>query len=384
MTYTMALAEGPESWKGIFEAATKVSTGFALGAFVTAAVVAMVWIGSSKSKSRPAPRAAWVLLAIAVLIPVAANLTARIFSSSALHHATVLVLDKGSPVTDLLVFNSLNIPPKKTDTAFEFEVPDSALPSDKKIVFYATKSGRHGDTTVDLSNAKSLSVQISLSSESSVGDILRSPLEIEAESKGRAYFIQSAVMTFDIEDVADKRVLNWRTTYSIRALKDFDENMQIFREEYNSDYATLTRWVGTEPEEDVSPKGHWYFVRLKMKRGETRTFMTGADFTYDKVYPDRFAFCKNIALGPKSDYAVFTDGIADGDYVGDILIVVHSRSLKISPLKGSISGIRLTRTPDCLVQNSPSRVSSNDLGTSISSSWYGLKPGEEVGVLYQW
>jgi hypothetical protein len=43
-------------------------------------------------------------------------------SSDATHHATVLVLDKGSPITDLLVFNSVNIPPKKTETAFEFDI----------------------------------------------------------------------------------------------------------------------------------------------------------------------------------------------------------------------------------------------------------------------
>jgi hypothetical protein len=59
----------------------------------------------------------------------------------------------------------------------------------------------------------------------------RSPLEIEAESKGTAYFIQAAAMTFDLENVSSKRVLYWRTTYAIKALKDFDENMEIFRED---------------------------------------------------------------------------------------------------------------------------------------------------------
>ena len=381
---TSLAAVGPDIWKSVFEAATKVSSGFALGAFVTAAVVAVIWIGSSKANNRAIPRAAWIILAIAIIIPVAASVAVSFSSSNALHHATVLVLDKGSPVTDLLVFNSLNIPPKKTETAFEFDIPDSALPADKKVVFYAFKNGRQGNSTIDLADAKSRSIQISLSSEGSLGDILRSPLEIEAESKGKPYFIQAAEMTFDLENVSGKRVLYWRTTYAIKALKDFDENMEIFREEYNSDYATLTRWVGTEPEENVSPKGRWYYVSLKMKRGETRAFMTGADFTYDKPYPDRFAFCKNISLTSKSDYAVFTDGVADGDYVGNILIVVSSHSLKLTPLKGTSSGIRLTRTPDCVVQNTPSRASTNELGTSISASWYGLKPGEEVGVLYQW
>jgi hypothetical protein len=108
-----------------------VSSGFALGAFVTAAVVAVIWIGSSKANNRSIPRAAWIVLAIAVIIPVGASVAASFSSSGAIHHATVLVLDKGSPVTDLLVFNSLNIPPKKTETAFEFDIPNSAWPAGK-------------------------------------------------------------------------------------------------------------------------------------------------------------------------------------------------------------------------------------------------------------
>lgn len=383
MTF-LALVAGTDAWKGIFEAATKVSSGFALGAFVAVAVVAVIWIGRSKASQQPIPRAAWIILGIAVVIPVVASLLVSLSAPAALHHVTVLIIDKGSPITDLLVFNSLNIPPKKTETAFEFDIPDTALPDDKSVVFYAFKNGRQGNVTVDLKDAKSQSIKISLSSENLAVDIMRSPLEIEAESKGKAYFIQSAVMTFDIENVAGKRVLYWRTTYTVRALKDVDDKMEVFREEYNSDYASPTRWVGTAPEEDISPKGHWYYVKLKMKRGETQTFVTGADFAYEKAFPDRVAFCKNIPFGAKSDYAVFTDATVDGDYVGDVVVLVTSHSIKLSPLRAENSGIRLTRNPDCSVQNYPSHASTNQFGTSISANWYGLKPGEEVGVLYQW
>lgn len=376
---------GPDFGKDIFEAATKVSSGFALGAFVAAGVVALIWIANSKKDSKPVPPLAWVVLIVAIVIPVAGAVTVHFSLTGGIHHATVLVLDKGAPVTDLLVFNSLNIPPKKTETAFEFDIPDQDLPEDKKLVIYAFKDGRQGNTSVDFTsaNGKSLSVQISLP-ENALGDILRPPLEIEAESKGRSYFIQSAAMTFDIENVSGKRVLYWRTTYSIKALKDFDDKMEVFREEYNSDYASPVRWEGTEPEDDVSPKGHWYYVKLKMKRGETKTFMTGADLVYDKPFPDRPAFCKNLQFGAKSDYAVFTDGVADGDYVGNILVLVTSHTIKLTPLRGPNSGIRLTRTPECVVQNTPSRDYANELGSTISGNWYGLKPGEEVGVLYQW
>jgi hypothetical protein len=77
-----------------------------------AAVVAVIWIGSSKANNRAIPRG-WIILAIAIIILVAASVAVSFSSSNALHHATVLVLNKDSPVTDLLVFNSLNIPPKK-------------------------------------------------------------------------------------------------------------------------------------------------------------------------------------------------------------------------------------------------------------------------------
>jgi hypothetical protein len=381
---SLVLFIGPDAWKGVFEAATKVSSGFALGAFVSVAVVAVIWIGRSKASQQPIPRAAWVILGIAIVIPTAAFVLVSLSSPAALHHVTVLIIDQGSPITDLLVFNSLNIPPKKTETAFEFDIPDTALTDDKNVVFYAFKNGRQGNSTVDLRDAKSLSIKISLSSENLAVDIMRSPLEIEAESKGKAYFIEAAVMTFDIENVAGKRILYWRTTYAIKALRDLDEKVEIFREEYNSDYAPPTRWFGTQPEEDISPKGHWYYVKLRMKRGETKAFTTGADFAYGKPFPDRVAFCKNIPFGAKSDYAVFTDATVDGDYVGNVVVLVTSHSLKLTPLRGEDSGIRLTRTPDCVVQNSPSRASSNQFGTSISADWYGLKPGEEVGILYQW
>lgn len=180
-------------------------------------------------------------MGIAIVIPAAASVLVSLSSPAALHHVTVLIIDKGSPITDLLVFNSLNIPPKKTETAFEFDIPDTALPDDKNVVFYAFKNGRQGNSTVDLSDAKSRSIKIFLSSENLTVDIMRLPLEIEAESKGKAYFIRAAVMTFDIENVASKRVLYWGTTYTVKALKDFDDKMEVFREEYNSDYAAPTR-----------------------------------------------------------------------------------------------------------------------------------------------
>ena len=70
---TSLAAVGPDAWKSTLEAATKVSSGFALGAFVTAAVVAVIWIGSSKANNRAIPRAAWIVLAIAVIILVGAS-----------------------------------------------------------------------------------------------------------------------------------------------------------------------------------------------------------------------------------------------------------------------------------------------------------------------
>jgi hypothetical protein len=383
---TFVLSASPDPWTKAFEAATKVSSGFALGAFVAVAVVAIIWIVRNRANKQSVPSSAWIILAISVIVPIAAN-TATKFGPAKIRRATVLVLENGSPVTDLLVFNSINVPAKKTDTAFEFEIPEAEIPADKKVIFYAYKSGREGNSTIDLSNEGSLSVQINLSSDPAAG-MIRSPLEVEAESKGKNYFIQSAVMTFDVESIPGKtngeRTIFWRTGYTIKALKDFEEKMEVFREEYNSDYATLTRWRGTEPEEDISPQGRWYFVKLQMKRGETKTFMTGANLVYEKPFPNRSAFCGNVPLGQNSDYAVFADGMVDGDYVEDLLIEVSSHSLKISPLRGDSSGIRLTRTPDCITQKSVTRVYSDQFGVSISSSWHGLKPGEEAGVLYQW
>jgi hypothetical protein len=80
----MAFLKGsdPDFGKNIFEAATKVSSGFALGAFVAAGVVALIWIVNSRKDSKPVPPLAWVVLIVAIVIPVAG---AEDWSDAGLH-----------------------------------------------------------------------------------------------------------------------------------------------------------------------------------------------------------------------------------------------------------------------------------------------------------
>ena len=53
---------------------------------------------------------------------------------------------------------------------------------------------------------------------------------------------------------------------------------------------------------------------------------------------ERKAFCDNVQFAPKPDYAVFTDGVTDGDFVADVLVVVSSHTIDITPLREGSCG----------------------------------------------
>ena len=105
-------------WKTAFETSSKVSSGFALGAFVAVAVIATIWITKSKIERQPVPLGAWIILGLAISIPILANVITTLSPASAVHHITVLVLDKGAPQTDLQVVNTINVPSKKDGKRF--------------------------------------------------------------------------------------------------------------------------------------------------------------------------------------------------------------------------------------------------------------------------
>jgi hypothetical protein len=153
--------EFPES---LFEAAAKVTSHFALGAFGIAAIVAIIWMISTK-KGAPGkvPVLAWVVLILAIAIPTAAGVVIALSTPTEPYRVTAVVLDPdGIVVPDARVTNVAGGQRKQTNDEFEFEISRTAVPSDHKVVFYADKDGMAGEQTISLGTSRSASVSIKL------------------------------------------------------------------------------------------------------------------------------------------------------------------------------------------------------------------------------
>lgn len=152
----------------LFDAATKVTSHFALGAFSIAAVVAIIWMIAKKTgRANRVPAMAWVVLLAAILIPTAAGVIIALVPTGT-YRVTVVVEDPGGGVVpDARVTSSVGGQEKSTNNAVEYEIPATSLPSGHKVTFFADKDGAVGQQSVKLSSNRSASVTVRL------GDKLR-------------------------------------------------------------------------------------------------------------------------------------------------------------------------------------------------------------------
>jgi hypothetical protein len=116
----------------LVEASAKVSGPWTLAAFAVVAVILIVWAARSK---RPMPVA---LLIVAIGALVALALLPTFVTTREVYRVRVTIIDpKDVPVEDATVWSSIGGEPKKVAGGWQFEVPVSAVPGDRKVVFYA-------------------------------------------------------------------------------------------------------------------------------------------------------------------------------------------------------------------------------------------------------
>ena len=102
------------------------------------------------------------------------------------------------------------------------------------------------------------------------------------------------------------------------------------------------------------------------------------------TFQSRKAVCNGLLqMKPNSDYAAYPNPSLNdgGDHIGSLLILVTSHSVDLSPANEKTSGFRIT---DCHLDNSPSRFVGDSSGKYLSASWTNVRPGEEVGLVFEW
>jgi hypothetical protein len=143
----------------LLDAAAAVATPLHLAAFAIVALILIAWAARSK---RPVP-IALSLVAIAALVTLA--LVPVFVRTHDVYRVRVTVVDpKGVPVEDAVVWSSLGGEPKKVAGGWQFDVPESIVPSDRKFVAYAAVKSAFlsGRQTAELRNDYSPPVVVPL------------------------------------------------------------------------------------------------------------------------------------------------------------------------------------------------------------------------------
>jgi hypothetical protein len=150
--------------QGVFDAATKVTSWWALGAFAIAAVVAILLGTSNKGKSATSqfPVPAVIVIVAAVIIPVAGAVIVASFPGMP-YRVTIIVEDAtGAVVSDPHITSSVGGQESKTDGGALIEIPATSIPSDGQVTFWADKGTGRGKVTEKFDRTRSVSVTIPL------------------------------------------------------------------------------------------------------------------------------------------------------------------------------------------------------------------------------
>lgn len=149
---------------GVFDAAAKVTSSWALGAFGIAATVSILLGTSKKKKSAGSqfPIAAVVVIITAIIVPVAGAVIMASFPDTP-YRVTVTVEDKaGSVVSDPHVTSSIGGQQSRTEGGVLVEIPPTNIPADGEVTFWAEKGDGRGKTQAKFGRGRSIAVTVTL------------------------------------------------------------------------------------------------------------------------------------------------------------------------------------------------------------------------------
>jgi hypothetical protein len=170
----------------LFDAATKVTSGYGLGAFAIVAVLAIVYLTVTRRVLKSSVPLAnlsltpmWFILFFAIAIPVAGEVIIKL-NPDLPYAVRVFAVDieKGL-VPDVHVVSTAGGEPSKIDGGSEFQIPPSSLPGDHMVTFFVS-GAFHGQKDVRLEKARSVSIEIDVTASPSPQPV-ETPVQTPAE-----------------------------------------------------------------------------------------------------------------------------------------------------------------------------------------------------------
>lgn len=211
----------------------------------------------------------------------------------------------------------------------------------------------------------------------------------EATKNNYPYATRTIIQHIRLNEVLDsvnlkKRVAEFRDFYTITATKDISKEDNIFTEHYYSSFVKVSPWAGSEMQQIQSINKDIYWVKFDLKKGDTKTIVTGANYYYTLPLSQtqKSGDCFNIDYSPDEWLTCYPNDI---DYIDKLTILIESDNIdiKLPP----ISMYRKDKTGKIIEGEASTRVYLlKDTGEkkTLVATWDKIEPGECVGLKIKW
>lgn len=172
----------------------------------------------------------------------------------------------------------------------------------------------------------------------------------------------------------------FRMYYTLWASRDINSHESVFEEQFISSDAQVTPWAGTEQQNTVSIVDGRYWVKFDLKKGETKTIVTGANYSYPySLGRVRSSGCFNLTIGEGEWLTCYPNSL---DYIDNLTILIESEGMNTS--LPPIATYRKTIQGNIIEGEGSCKVYAANTRCTLIGKWSNLSPGECVGLKISW
>jgi hypothetical protein len=210
--------------------------------------------------------------------------------------------------------------------------------------------------------------------------------EIEATKNSYPYATLSIVQHIKLRDIMQpdstkKRVAEFRNYYTISAIRNINSSEHLFEEQFLTNTASIKAWPGSEIQEVESISDGRYWVKFDLKKSETKTIVTGANYVYSVPLVNSTATsCFGNILSSNSQWMTCYPNSVD--YIDNLTIIIESDGIDIS--LPPIATYKKATEGNIIQGEGSCKVFSNNNNCTLLAKWEKIAPGECVGFKINW
>lgn len=210
--------------------------------------------------------------------------------------------------------------------------------------------------------------------------------ETEALKNGYPYATLSIVQHIKLRDIISfdstkKRIAEFRNYYSVSASRDISLSEHVFVEQFLTNTADIKTWAGSELQEVESITDGRYWVKFDLKKGMSKTIVTGANYIYTVPLANSTSTScfGNILSSDRQWMTCYPNSV---DYIDNITIVIETDGIDIS--LPPVAVYKKAKAGNIIQGEGSCKVFSSNNHCTLVAKWEKIEPGECVGFKINW